>query len=568
MGSGRALIGAALGQQLLYLLALVSIVLVPIWWIEFVPTVDGSVHLYIVHIMRSYASSPMLQEYFTWNPNIEPNSAIYLLFYGLSEVFSLPVAEKVFISAWAFLYALAALYAARAVHAPTAFVSALIVPTMFTQLLHMGFYNYNLSIVVFLFVFGWWFRHRRTLQMRGYVAFGLMSLALVCTHLVGLLVLMITCAGVLAADLIGDWYQRRRPPLASLLITVRRGLLLLLAWAPALIIVGSFLVRYGTSEPLEKPHDIARLLGYLASFAHFYSFSKNELLLFAPIILLIVGGVAFRLYQWLVRRAVDNGDRLILALALLVLVYLFIPLASRGVPVAERLLPFIFALVVLSLSPLAAHLVARRAIVVVAIVTTLATTGYRLAVYHAYQRMYDDYRSLASSLESGRTLLPIEYNYQAMHLPWGEMTWRVNPPLHFGTRVALETGLIVVNEALLSPHAYGYFPIVYRAAYDGHAKVDMYGERQPQMGAMPAYEACTPGQVDYVIAWREDDIPSIPEDIYDARTHALIQAGFRPIATSQPLGWAKLYARDTSRGDWLAEDMVICRASKAAPNGH
>jgi len=203
-----------------------------------------------------------------------------------------------------------------------------------------------------------------------------------------------------------------------------------------------------------------------------------------------------------------NGLALALLTAIggLVLIYLFVPLSTRGVPLANRLVPFIAALGVLWLaSGYTAATAARHGLAVLgAVLSTLLLTAHRAAAYREIDGYTREYMSAASHIEPRSTLLPINFGGPQPPLGGDHITWLTDPFLHLGARIALKTDGVHLGSPLLSSVIFGYFPIAYRPGVDPFRLFDKYAlepRGNPKFLDIASYNDRTPGRIDYVLFW-------------------------------------------------------------------
>ena len=96
------------------------------------------------------------------------------------------VAEKMLLSSYVLLLPLSTLYALQAIRPPAGLLTLLVSPFIYNRLLHMGFYNFSLSLPMFFFVLGYWVRYRDRLTCRRTCTLALLTLVLYFCHLVSL----------------------------------------------------------------------------------------------------------------------------------------------------------------------------------------------------------------------------------------------------------------------------------------------------------------------------------------------------------------------------------------------
>jgi hypothetical protein len=494
--SGHSLV-LATGLGVLVLLAIL-----PVWMVEYFPSQDGPNHLVIADVWSRYdePDADLLRAYFTLNPHVEPNLAVYPLLALFSHLTEWGTVEKLLVSLFAVLLAAAGLYAVASVNRQAWPLSVLFLPMMFGYYFHMGFYNFVLSTIGFLFVFGYWLRHRQALTWPRLLLLAVASLALVTVHLVGFVVL----AYVIGVSSLVLWIcarraaEDRRPSWRDLgWQSLRLGLVFL----PSSLLAASFALRHGMhSEAVLSERSLLTL--FTANFL--FSFSPLERILALPL-LLAVGALAI----WSLQTTLRNGLALALLTAIvgLVLIYLFVPLHTQEVPLATRLVPFIAALGALWLaSGYTAVTAARQRLAVLgAVLSTLLLTAHRAAAYREIDGYTREYMSAASQVEPRSTLLPINFWGRQQPLGGGHITWLTDPFLHLGARIALQTDGVRLGSALLSSALYGYFPIAYRSEVDPYRLFDPDAlepsDTPPKFLDIASYNERTPGRIDYVLIW-------------------------------------------------------------------
>ena len=497
---------AAAGGRSLALVAglgvLVLLAILPVWAVDYFPSQDGPNHLMIADVWSRYdePDADLSRAYFTLNPHVEPNLAVYPLLALFSRLTELGTAEKLLVSLFAILLAAAGLYAVASVNCEAWPLSVLFLPMMFGYYFHMGFYNFVLSTIGFLFVFGYWLRHRQGLTWPRLLLLAAASLGLVTVHLVGFVVLAYAIG---VSSLVLSIHARRaaevrRPSWRDLgWQWLRLGLVFL----PASLLAASFALRYGVhADGVISERSLLTL--FAAKFL--FSFSPLERILALPLLLAVAALAICSLPATL-----RNGLALALLMAIvgLVLIYLFVPLNTRGVPLSTRLVPFIAALGALWLaSGYTAATAGRQRLAVLGVVlSTLLLTAHRAAAYREIDDYTREYMSAASHIESRSTLLPI--NFWRRHQPLGgdHITWLTDPFRHLGARVALQTDGVRLGSAPLSSALYGYFPIAYRSEVDPFRFFDPDALKPdgtpPKFLDIASYNDQTPGRIDYVLFW-------------------------------------------------------------------
>ena len=142
--------------------ALIVLHLLPVWLLPFAPTQDGPAHLSMAHALRQYGTADglYLREHFVRNEEAIPNWFVFFLLGDVLRFLSLPMAEKVLLTAYIVLLPLSARYALGSVRPRAGFLAFLVFPFTYNLLLNLGFYNFCFSLPAFLFSLGFWLRHR------------------------------------------------------------------------------------------------------------------------------------------------------------------------------------------------------------------------------------------------------------------------------------------------------------------------------------------------------------------------------------------------------------------------
>jgi hypothetical protein len=85
---------------------LISILLLPVFLVQYFPSQDGPIHRWLIHIMANYnkTDQTLLREFLVQNNTIEPNMGFYMITYPLYWLVNLHVAEKIFLSIYAFFF--------------------------------------------------------------------------------------------------------------------------------------------------------------------------------------------------------------------------------------------------------------------------------------------------------------------------------------------------------------------------------------------------------------------------------------------------------------------------------
>ncbi len=554
--AGRLLDWLERRERLAFVL-LLALVILPVWLFKYFPAWDSPLHLRMTDVMARYgeAGSEILTQYLVPNQTLEPNLAIYYLLLLLTQVFDIYVAEKVLLTLYAVVLAFSARHAIISINPRSSVISLLFIPTIFSTFIHMGLYNFCLSVALYLLVFNFWYPRRAVMTPPRLAALAVLGLALVLVHLLGYLLLAVTFGAITLWD--AACAAGRREALRAL---ARRLLALGLVLLPGLVVVGSFFIRHGLEADGAVGQDRLELLLRLAAMDHLYAFAHVELVLYAPFVLLVgclLGWAAVR--RWRSGGRLQAADGLAAATVTVLLLYLFLPLTTKGVSVSERLLPFLFALAFFWLATATPGPRLRRAVLAVVCLVCVTTTGYRVWQYDRLNGFLDEYVSAGDHIEPNSTLLPIHFWHESDAGSGRRLTWRTNPLYHAPDHIGVERNVINLRNLFLSPEVLGYFPMRYREQRDPYVHIGEAIDDRPPAVEFLDYDERTGGSIDYVLVMATDALDEL-EQQEAAWVAAQLELDYELIYVSPGHGFARLYQR---REEALEEASRLARSSLA-----
>ena len=138
------------------------LLLLPLWAVPRVPTVDGPCHLYNAWVMHHLGDPafPAIGRHFQVDAQPLPNWLIQAVLYALLAVAPAALAEKVLLTGYVLLFAAAAWWLAGAQEPARRVNAFLALPFVYTLLFHFGFYNFLFSVPLAMLAGGWWWRRR------------------------------------------------------------------------------------------------------------------------------------------------------------------------------------------------------------------------------------------------------------------------------------------------------------------------------------------------------------------------------------------------------------------------
>jgi hypothetical protein len=480
--------------------------LVPIWAVERFPSVDGPMHLYVVHILEQLLQ-PGTNAYdrlFEINPYLEPNTTIYALLLGLVQVVPPLTAEKIFVSSYWLLFAGSAWYALRAWGRDAGIFVFLLLPFALGYFLHWGFYNFILSQALFLLAIGYASRHLDHLRLKQLMVLALLMLVLAVTHLVGIAMFLfflgLVRSGIALRDGLGAGSREAWRPI--LLRWARDAVLLFVAALPALAVVVSFLLRRVLGDEGAAPDlSLMQKIFYVASISPIFALDTREAFALLPFTVMLWGSAAWLL--WHIWKQPTLRLTVIPPAVPVVVLGVFVVLGSLGFAGFEglpRLLPFFFFMLVFAFGTITVGAAWRGAILVAVCGGLLATSILHLSFYRQANAMYDAFVEARPAPPAGSAILAFNTGLDQRLVAGYPTGWRVNISEHFRTNYAREHGLFMLNLVHLSPQVYGYFPVSFRSDVNVAAAISAR-DFQPPAAPLDHFERTTGIEIREVSFW-------------------------------------------------------------------
>ena len=231
-----------------YITVIVMMVLhlLPIWGFKYFPTQDGASHIYNSYVVKEYHNHEnyRLREVYELNATVFPNWTSHALLLLLLYIFPPLVCEKIVLTLCIGLLPLSLLYFLNGVQKRNRVFGLLGFLFAYNYLLHMGFYNFVLSMSLFFFTLGYWWRVKDKLGLINIVVIYVLLLVTYLTHYhsYALLIMSLTFFALYRSAydaLRGMWgYKETSQPLAQ---RFKDGLTRL---KPALTFIGSLIPAY------------------------------------------------------------------------------------------------------------------------------------------------------------------------------------------------------------------------------------------------------------------------------------------------------------------------------------
>jgi hypothetical protein len=401
MPTGFKLADDAWVRRLFFLLAILYVV--PFWTTRYLPTTDGPCHTYNAWILRQHANVreyPLFNQYYEIDFRPHPNWTDHAVMALLMFVVPPLIAEKLLVSGYMLLFLAGAWYLAGSVRPDQRWPAFLAFFFPYNQLFQFGFYNFSISVAVYLFVLGFWWRHRERPDLRFAVGINLLLWLCWFSHVLSFCLALLSIAILWLATL-------RRA-------TWRRHLLHVLILAPQIPLPVWFF-RVQGSEALPATRSFQALREYLWPPKVLFTFSSFQLRLrdWVAYVLLIL--VILTLWRETLRRTEGRrlvpreADAFLLLVAVTVALYFFAPEGmSGGSFVTNRLSLYPYLLLIPWLSPRLGPRW-RAAVVSVLALGILLNLGYLIRWYVVLGEEVREYVAGLDEVRPNSRVLPLVF---------------------------------------------------------------------------------------------------------------------------------------------------------------
>lgn len=178
----------------------------PLWVIKYFPTQDGPSHVYNSMVLKEYHKHEnyRIRDLYKLNIRVFPNWTSHLLLSTLLYVVSPQVAEKILLTVIVVLIPASYFYFLDAIRKGGITFGWLGFTFSYSSLLFMGFYNFTLSVSLFFFTLGFWWKHRNDMRPGHVGMLYLLLIVLFASHFISFSLVLIAMAIITACSNIGE----------------------------------------------------------------------------------------------------------------------------------------------------------------------------------------------------------------------------------------------------------------------------------------------------------------------------------------------------------------------------
>ena len=399
-----------LSIQHIVVIVLLVIHILPVWLFKYTCTQDGPAHAHNAHVLKVYHNHEnyILREVYERNPTLFPNWTSHVFMAGLMYIFPPLICEKIFFTLCIGLLPLSLLYLLNGIQKSKTLFCLVGFIFAYNYLLHMGFYNFALSVSLFFFALGYWWRCEDKLSPKAFVATYVWLTVVYLTHFqsYALLTVSITFLGVFLYV-----YEALESPRVRLTAQLKPILLFFGSMLPAYVILLTYYLVKREGGGFHRSFE--GLMKYFLSVGSIVSFRDAHVLI--GNLLLAVLAIAFlltvidRIHAYRASLGSENRgyggataiinrtDAFLLIALMLTFLYFKSPwsLRSGGMWISDRIHIFIL-LALLPFFSFNLHRFVDYAFSGILIVLSLWHLGYHVQTYYLMDR---DAKEALSSVE-------------------------------------------------------------------------------------------------------------------------------------------------------------------------
>ncbi|UKN01059.1 hypothetical protein K6119_15115 [Paracrocinitomix mangrovi] len=511
--------------KVLFYLTLIGLV-IPIWQSKFFVTNDGPCHLYNSAVLKDLFlgnHTEFYANYYTLNPELEPNWFTHAAYTFLQLIFPPFLAEKILMSAYLFGFVFSLKQLLHTIGKDKAYWLLMLgMPLLYQKIFLMGFFNCAFSYIFFMMVLNYYLKRKDKLKFGHGLLIMLLLVITYFTHPMGLF-LSIACIGaIFLYEFFSDDFRSKK----ALLAKGKKSLILLLAILPSVILMLSYMLR--SNQPSQELATSTKVLFHQLIEGNFlFNFNNSEKLIAA--IFAATFGLAFftAIYFKYKKRSFKMGDVFGILFLLLVLLYFNLPgYVAGGAFFVERLQFIIFFILLFWLASIEIPLKLRFSYAALACAANLVLMCIRIPTTHKMSKAAEEVLEAAPFIKDESTLLPLSYNHSGCTTDGELIADHFWVFMHIGDYIGTEKAVVTLGNYEANT---GYFPLNYKDEKNPFANLGNI-EGQPPNPDLLEYPERTGGTIDYVLLFCYQDNMADIDDV--ARTFNVLNTHYEKIFTS------------------------------------
>ncbi|MBM3240006.1 hypothetical protein FJZ31_27280 [Candidatus Poribacteria bacterium] len=458
-------------EKKILILSLIILHILPIWIFKYFPSQDGPSHIHNSYVLKALQQeqSTLLRECYKLNLTLFPNWVSHPFMAALMYLFPPLVTEKILLSIIISLLPLSIFYFLDAVHQGKNLYGFLGFLFSYHYLLHMGFYNFSLSVPLFFFALGYFMKNKEEMSLDKVALLNLLSILIYFCHIVTYILL------ILSLTLLSVTSFHRKP---------RRILGLLFYMLPLYFIMANYLLSSSTGQT-HNYWNKSQLWNYFINTKSLvYYTDYHQIITRAMLVLLGLLFIATLYNRIRQKKIISRGDHFLLISAMFTAIYFILPWEiGPGGWINDRVNLFIF-LVLLPFFNEDYHKYIRRGLVLIMVILSVAHLSISCRYYYPLNKGLKEFTSGTKLIEKNKSVLVFSSD-------WSSGVKYVAPFVQAVSYYCVNNGCVNLGNYEAK---FNYFPLNWKNQYSG--------------------------VIHYIVAWKMDENSPWTCDIIE-QTHGL-----------------------------------------------
>ncbi len=466
----------------IFCLILIACILIPVWYVEWFHTGDGSAHLYCANIFNQllFNDQSIYHRFFELNLRPVPNSIVQLLLSFLLNFFSPQLTVKIMTTLVIAIFCTGYFILIRQLIGNKLLQPLLIFTIVFNYPLVMGFNSFLISLGMMMICIAYYLKNLNAWTLKKYLAFSILLILTWFSHLFGFAA---TILFILINETITIFRNRNQ---SSLLHQIKRAGFMLLTTLPVVLLTimfaqkasGATIMKYlDTDDLLERLRNMTALITFNNDIEK-YNIRGIEILILA----LMIAGIVSKSFR-LDKKYLPAILVMIFSCAVLYFVLPYEFFAGGYINIRMMLLAILFIMMVADCVQLNFALTLIKNVAILSIV--ISASWNQLNAAKAYDAELRELYSGAKYIRDNSVVIPLNAT---------ENWLQYNFPLY----LSAERNIVVLdNNEALSPNS-----LVRWKSADEFNNIGTCGKSNRPLFELKKYEQGKSFTVNYIIRWQ------------------------------------------------------------------
>jgi len=426
------------------IISLIFLHILPIWIFKYFPSQDGPSHIHNAYVLKALhqEQATLIRECYKLNLTLFPNWVSHPFMAALMYIFPPLVTEKILLSIIISLLPLSLFYFLDAVNRGKKLYGFLGFLFSYHYLLHMGFYNFSLSVPLFFFALGYFMKYKEEMSLDKIAILNLLSILIYFCHIVTYILL------ILSLTLLSITSFYRKP---------KRILGLLAYMLPLYFIMANYILSNATGQPHNRWTGSKLWNYFINTKSLVYYTDAQQIVTRAMLVLLgllFIGTLYNRIRQ---RKIISKDDQFLLIFGVFTALYFIMPWGiGTGSWINDRVNLFIF-LVLLPFFSEDYHKYIRRGLVLIMIILSIAHLSISCRHYYSLNRGLREFTSGRNLIENNKAVLVLSSD-------WSSSVKYVAPFVQAISHYCVNNGCVNLGNYEAK---FNYFPLDWKKQYSG-----------------------------------------------------------------------------------------------------